>query len=295
MSENAMGILFILMAVSSVVLFLAIMFFGIIKATKALKRAGGLQGIAAQIQAQSASMRPALKYPIVMPTFKARTMLVITVILLFVGLALIAAGWLIQRNEIREARLLQTEGIVVTAKVTGKEISEGEDSDTYYVSYSFSGVANDQHLDINRRDSVPWSFYGRVEYGGKIDIIYARSDPRIVRIHALYTPGKVEYWPLIILGGVGMLILLLTLVSRGYYRKATRLDNEGMLADVLLLDCFKHEDSDSVTYYVAYELPGVGPVRHSVSKKVYEQLIIGETIRIAYLPDMPKVFRPLWE
>jgi hypothetical protein len=290
-----MSLLFILMAVGFVVLFVAIILFWIIKAGKTLQRAGGLQGIAAQIQAQAASLRPALKYPIVAPIYKARTALTTTVFLLFVGLALLAAGWLIQRHQIREVRLLQTEGLVVTARVTDKDISEGEDSDTYYVSYSFSGVAHDQRLDINRRDSVPQSFYDRVEYGGKIDIVYARSDPRVIRILALYTPGKVAYGPLIILGGLGMVVLLLMLAFYGQYRKAVRLDNEGVPANVMVLDSFKHEDSDSVSYYVAYELPGAGPVRHSVAKNVYEQLVIGDTVKIVYLPDMPKVFRPVWE
>jgi len=295
MNENTMSILFILMAVSFVVLFVAITFFWVIKASKALKRAGGLQGIAAQLQAQAASARPALHYPVVMPTFQARTALVTTVFLVLIGLGLLAAGWLIQRNQIRAVRLLQTEGLVVTARVTDKDISEGENGDTYYVSYSFSGVAHDQRLDINRRDSVPRSFYDRVEYGGKIDIVYARSDPRIVRIYALYAPGKVEYLPLLILGGLGTLVLLLMLAFFGQYRKAVRLDNDGVPVNVVVLDSFKHEDSDSVSYYVAYELPGTGPVRQSVTKKIYEQVVIGDTIKIVYLPDTPKVFRPLWE
>lgn len=262
---------------------------------KAVKRSGGVQGIAAQLQAQVAGMRPAWQYPIVAPIWPAGTALGCGVAMVLLGLVLVAGGWFWQQHLIREMRLLQNEGVVAVAVVTAQRISESDDSETYYVTFAFTAGANDQRMDVQREVSVPESFYKRVEYGSKIEVIYARSDPHVVKIRALYTPGSVVYWPLILLGGLGMLCLFFAWLLFGVYRNARRLDEEGITTSVALLDCFEHSDSDSTTYYVAYELPGGGPVRQIVEKKIYDQLSAGQTFRLTYLPDKPKVFRPLWE
>ncbi len=274
-----------------------LLFTGVIVAqmTKAVKRAGGLQGIANQMQAISAALRPAWKYPVVAPLWPAGTALGCAVSLGLLGLILVVGGWLAQQHHIREVRLLQNEGVGAVAVVTAQRISESDDSETYYVTFAFTAVANDQRVEVQEEVSVPESFYERVEYGSKIEVVYARSDPEIVKIHAFYTPGKIEYWWLIGLGSLGALCLFFTWLLFGVYRNARRLDAEGMSARVTLLDCFEHSDSDSTTYYLAYELPGVGPVRQVVEKKIYDRLSVGQSFSLIYLPDNPKLFRPLWE
>ncbi|HNT75068.1 MAG TPA: DUF3592 domain-containing protein [Anaerolineae bacterium] len=273
-----------------------LLFTGVIvyQITKAVKRAGGVQGIANQMQAQAAAIRPAWHYPIAAPIWPAGTALGCGVAMALLGLVLVGGGWFWQQYLIREMRLLQNEGVVATAVVAAQRISESDDSETYYVTFAFTAVANDQRVDVRREVSVPESFYERVEYGSQIEVVYARSDPRIVKIRAMYTPGKVAYWPLILLGGLGALCLFFAWLLFGTYRNARRLDEEGLTTSVVLVDCFEHSDSDSTSYYVAYELPGGGPIRHTVEKKIYDRLSAGQTFRLAYLPDNPKIFRPLW-
>ncbi len=276
---------------------IGLLFTGVIvyQMTKAVKRAGGLQGIANQMQAQAAALRPAWQYPVVAPIWPAGTALGCGFSLGLLGLILVAGGWLAQQHHIREVRLLQTEGVVGVASITRQRISESDDSETYYVTFAFTAIANDHRVEVRKEVSVPESFYERVEYGSQIEVVYARSDPHVVKIRAFYTPGKVEYWWLIGLGSLGALCLFFTWLLLGVYRNARRLDAEGLVARVTLLDCFEHSDSESTTYYVAYELPGVGPVRQGVEKKIYNRLSVGQTFNLVYLPDNPKLFRPLWE
>ncbi len=248
-----------------------------------------------QWQAQADALPPSRQYTIVAPTWKTTTVRNVSLMVFLLGLLLIAGGGLAQWDQIRQERLLQTEGVETTARITDKRISGGDDSDTYYVYYTFTAVGNDEKWEIGRKDSVSEAFYDQVEYGGLLPVIYVRSNPRILRIRALYTPGRVEYWPLVIFGGLGLMCCLVSWVLFRGYRTAQRLDDEGIPTATPLLDCWQEENSDSVIYYAAYELPGVGPVRQIVDKATYERLHVGDALRLVYLPDRPKTFRVQWE
>jgi hypothetical protein len=189
---------------------------------------------------------------------------------------------------------LQTEGVETIARITDKRISSSDDSDTYYVYYTFTASGNDERQETSRKDSVSEDFYDQVEYGGSLPVIYVRSNPTIIRIRALYTPGRVEYWPIVIFGGLGLTCCLLSWALFKDYRTAQRLDDEGVPTTTPLLDCWQEETSDSVLYYVAYTLPGVGPVRQLVEKAMYDRLHVGDAVRLVYLPDRPKTFRVQW-
>ncbi len=292
MSLPTIFVILIFLFIGGVALSFVILF--ATQTSKAAKGARGLQGIADQMQTQLAGMRPAWRYPIVTPTWQAGEALGVCVALLLLGLTLIGAGWFLQQRHIHEVQLLKNEGVVAVANIADQRISENDDSETYYVTFAFTAGADDQRVEVQREVSVPESFYDRVEYGSKIEVVYARSDPHIVRIRALYTPGKIKYWWLIFLGGAGGLCLLFAWIVLGIYRNANRLDEEGMSTTTVLLDCFEHSDSDNTAYYLVYDLPGVGPIRHIVEKRVYNRLTIGDTFSLVYLPDNPKIFRPLW-
>ncbi|MBN2005823.1 MAG: hypothetical protein JXA21_20870 [Anaerolineae bacterium] len=292
MSLQSIFVILILLFVGGVALSFVILF--VTQIGRVGKGTGRLQGIVNQMQAQGTGLRSAWRYPIVAPTLHTGTALAGSIILLLVGLIMISAGGFMQQHHINEVRLLEKEGVVAVANVTAKRVHRGDDSDTYYVTFAFTAAENGQQVDVKKEAKAPRNFYDHVEYGSKIEVVYAHSAPRLVRIRALYTPGKVEYWWMICLGGAGVLCLLFAWMLHGIYRNASHLDSEGVRATTLLLDRFEHSDSDSTSYYVAYDLPGVGPIRHSVEKGIYDWLVIGDTVNLVYLPDNPKIFRPLW-
>ena len=285
----------IIATASFVAVFVIIIVSQVVKTSQKLKRAGGVSGLIANLHAQATTLPPSRQYPGLAPMWKTQTLLWSGVGISLLGLLLLGGGWFAQHDHIRQVRLLETEGVTTTARITDKTISSSDDSDTYYIHYTFTAVVDDQRVEINRKTSVSEQFYDRVEYGGALPVVYARSDPRVVRIQALYTPGKVEYWRLIILGGLGMLCCWLAWRIFRTYGDAHRLDNEGVQATVRVLECYVDDsDSDSTSYYVIYELPGFGPIRQSVDAGRYRQLTVGDLVRVTYLPDQPKIFRPQW-
>ena len=294
MSPSVNFLLVLVFIVGCFVIVVAVLFYQVLKGRGAFHRNGGIQETLKHWQAQAEALPPSRTYSLVAPAEKAATLRAISLVVLLIGLLLTATGGVAQWEQIRQERLLQTEGVETTARITDKRISSGDDSDTYYVYYTFTAVGNDERREISRKDSVPEELYDQVEYGGSLPIIYARNNPKIMRIRALYTPGRVSYWPLVISGGLGLLCYLSSWALFRSYRTAQRLDDEGIPTTTPLLDCWHEEASDSVFYYAAYALPGVGPVRQIVDKPTYDRLRVGDTVRLVVLPDQPKTFRVQW-
>ena len=117
----------------------------------------------------------------------------------------------------------------------------------------------------------------------------------MVRALVKYKPGRVNYLPGIIGGIVGIVAFLLTTAFFRGYRNAMRLDIEGVMTTTTILDLYESSDSDSTTYYVAYTLPDGEQIRHSVLSRVYNTLHVGDAVRIVYLMENPRIFRPEWE
>lgn len=241
------------------------------------------------------SEHPSMAYPVVSPTWSSSCTLMLSLAALIFGLGLIVAGVFIQGREIQKAQLLAQEGIRTSATVIDKEISEDDDgNETYYIRFAFIEGQEANRNEVQHRQSVPKDVYNRAEHGGRIEIIYAPSNPRIARITATYVPNQVSYWPLTLLGGVGVLLLLFLPMSFKLSGQAQRLDTEGVTVTTSIVDLYESSDSDGSSYYVAYEVPSRGHIRHGVSRGIYRRLRVGETITVRYLPDNPKLFRPVW-
>jgi hypothetical protein len=212
--------------------------------------------------------------------------------LLLATFAVFGIGILFQMRQIREAQLLEREGVPGQATITERSTYESEDgSDTYYIHYMLRG----EGWQVTRRESVPRSMYRTAEPGAPIAVIYAPSNPQISRIAARYRPGAVSYMPLLIAGLVALVFGLMALFFFSQYLKASRLDEQGVLAPVKILDMYTSSDSDSTTHYVAYRVPGGEPIRHSVQSKIYRRLAVGDQVTVRYLLNDPTLFRPEWK
>ncbi len=235
----------------------------------------------------------AAAYPTRSPTLRSRTALLL-VLLMLADIALTAGlSIYFQRENIRQAQLLQREGVVARATVVAKEIEEDDEGDeTYYVTYTFrSNPGRPQEREITCRDSVSEMLYGQIEPGGTIEVIYARSEPTVVRLTAGYRPGAIDWLPAglgaaIGLPSVGALVWFFSL-----YRRATRLDEQGTPGLAEVLDKYEVAGSDSTSRYIVFRLPGGTPFRCSVGKPHYDRLQVGAQVEVLYLPDDPRIFR----
>lgn len=263
---------------------------------KNIEAVGGLEGLEAA-HLRMAEERPAAIVPVVTPVGQVKTARLVWLILALSALLCFGVGGFIQYRAIRSARLLENEGVVARATVTEKRISEDDDGDeTYYVTYTFGAQSSDAGLQqVKRKESVHYEVFAQVEEGGRLDVIYARSDPKVARILANYESGKVSYLPIFVGGIIGLVEALLAAAFYRRFQNAVRLDAEGIPTTATVLDLFVTSGEDSATYYVAYNLPDGQKIRHTVSPAIYKRLHVGDSLRIVYLPDNPKVFRPEWE
>ncbi|HNT77938.1 MAG TPA: hypothetical protein PKH77_23230 [Anaerolineae bacterium] len=102
------------------------------------------------------------------------------------------------------------------------------------------------------------------------------------------------YWPLILLGSGGLLGIALVKNPFEKFREARRLDREGVAVTTPLLACFEGAADGDMTFYVAYALPGVGPIRHPVAYRIFKRVKAGDPITVVYHPQSPRLFRPRW-
>lgn len=266
------------------------------KVKSAVEAAGGLEGLKAAYL-REAEAHPARAFQAVTPVSSTATARTASLIFAFSLLLTCGVAGFFQVHAIRETQLLGAEGVVTAATVVEKKITEDDDGDeTYYVTYTFNVSSPEAGMQqVQRKESVPYEVFVYVAAGGQIEVIYARSDPQVVRVTAKYKPGRVNYLPGIIGGIVGIVVFLLTTTFFRGYRNAVRLDTEGIMATTTILDLYESSDSDSTSYYVAYTLPDGQQIRHSVLSRVYKTLHVGDAVRIVYLMENPGIFRPEWE
>ena len=266
------------------------------KVKRTVEAAGGLEGLKAA-HLRAAEEHPARALPSVTPVSKTTTARTLSLIFGFSLVLSCGVAGFFQVRAIREAKLLADEGVTTKATVVAKSISEDDDGDeTYYLTYAFSASSPEAGTqEVQRKESVPYEVFAQVGEGSQIEVIYARSDPKVVRTLAKYEPGRVNYLPAIIGGVVGIVDLLLTMAFFRSYQNAVRLDMEGLMASTTILDLYESSSSDSTSYYVAYTLADGQQIRHTVLSRIYKTLHVGDAVRIVYLMDNPRVFRPEWE
>ncbi|MBN2389869.1 MAG: hypothetical protein JXR84_04050 [Anaerolineae bacterium] len=270
---------------------LALLIFILSRVSRRLKNIGGVEGLRQRLQQELKASAPV--YPAVSPTPTPGKALGCSMAVLLLMVATMAVGAFVQQREVREVRRLQTEGVVAVARVDDKKVDrDSEDGDTYSIYYTFRAVApNGATRDYAQWEDVPLAFYNRMPVGATLEVVYVPGAPDINRLRKFYTPGKVRYWGIFIGLGAALPCLALGAGQLTRYRNARRLDDEGMQVTTRVLDHYTHTDSDGNSYYIIYELPGVGRVRQAVTRKVQAQLSPGSPIRLTYLPDNPRIFR----
>jgi len=194
---------------------------------------------------------------------------------------------------------LQREGVGTTAMIVEMEVDDGDDSTTYYVYYQFTGVANNEAVKIEDRDTVPYLLYSTLKVEQRIEILYASSDPTLTAIKADFHPPN-PLLPLLF-SGMGILFTAIggAMVNGGIrgQHHLNRLRDSGRQIQGVIFDHWEDKDSDGdATYFVAYAFKvqargGSGKIisKAEQNRSAYQKYRIGESVLVRYLPDDPTV------
>jgi uncharacterized OB-fold protein len=194
---------------------------------------------------------------------------------------------------------LTSEGVTVQGVVTKTEIDDSDGSTSYYIYYRFTAPLQNEGKTFEHYDSVNQAIYNSVETGGKVEIIYAASDPQLSFVKADF--GSPSLWVPIVGGGMSLLFvgIGLTMIIPGFQagKRLLKLSSQGQVAQATVFDRWEQTDSESSSYYVAYAFKvsekQTGQQRiisnAEASMQAYKNLKLGEKVRVKFLPDNPQV------
>jgi hypothetical protein len=114
-----------------------------------------------------------------------------------------------------EYELLTKEGLWTKGQVVDRRVEISDDDDdgtttTYYVTYEFFVPESGERIEID--DAVSLDIYNHVEKGGRVELIYAKSDPEIARLKAEFVaPTKFDLMIVVCFPMFGLPFVLLGL------------------------------------------------------------------------------------
>lgn len=194
---------------------------------------------------------------------------------------------------------LSSEGLRTAAIITDLEVRPEDDSDSYYVYYQFLARIQGDTANFQGSDEVGSAFFNRLRVGQTIEVFYWPADPSLSAVKAELKPPSMTL--LLCFGGMGGLFTLIGLVmifsSFMGIVNTIRLRLGGQVARGTVFKKWTETDSDNdTTYFVAFafraEIPdkGVLLIPHAEqNKKIYDNVPVGGTLTVRYLPDNPKI------
>jgi len=199
-------------------------------------------------------------------------------------------------NEFITYTRLNNEGMTAQGTVTNMVVDDSDDSTVYNVSYRYTASVNGDRTNFESTDSISESVYNKLEMGGNVDVIYAKSDPKTSAIKAdwslpdLRALAFVSIFELIGLA-LGFWMLKIGATAGSNYLK---LRSKGEETQATIFDAWEESSSDSTSYYVAYayQVPQFGKqifTNAEQSMQAYKKLNIGDRAPLRYLPDDPKI------
>lgn len=133
--------------------------------------------------------------------------------------------------------VIMQQGMTTTAEYIDRRISSSDDSDSYYVSYEYT-VANNLYT---YEQHVSEDIYNRAEVGGRVDIVYARSNPEVAAVQGTNNPpiGFI----LFSLVWNGLIFAIIWLLIK-FSRQQKLLEKNGRLIRGEVLQSTQTKDSD---------------------------------------------------
>jgi hypothetical protein len=180
---------------------------------------------------------------------------------------------------------LSNEGVIVRGTVTKLEVDDSGDSTSYDVYYRFNVPVNGDRITIEDKDSVSESIYSKLETGGSVEVIYAKSEPETSAVRLNWGPP--DFWgPLFVFTFefIGLAFggwMLSTGIKAG--KNNLNLHSKGQETAAIVFDRWEESGSETSTYYVAYayQVPGYGKqifTNAEQSSQAYQKLKIGDRV-----------------
>lgn len=164
-------------------------------------------------------------------------------------------------------------GVTTPGAITGKRISIGDDSDTYYVifEYVYNGSS------YSGEQSVDYSFYDRAERGAYVDVLLLPENPGIVKLADHNEPPTFLVFFAVCWNGIVWTIAIGMFSASGRYRQLMR---EGQMIRGEIASIKGHTDSDDdyiITVEYAFRAPDdgtliIGKQRHTRNDLKRERL-----------------------
>lgn len=213
----------------------------------------------------------------------------------------IVVGIMTYMRDRQEYTLLQAEGQKTQARITDRDYESDDDGETYYVTFTYKVRVNGDLQNFTERVSVTNSLYNALPEGAQTTVIYAPSDPSIVRLEAGFNPPSVllpiffTLIPLIFIA-VGIWMIAGGIESMSDERSLKR---RGQDALATVTEIWDETDSEGDrTTYIAYTFQAQD--RHGSSQTVdcaekYTPALrgarVGKQLMVRYLPDNPRIAR----
>ncbi len=133
--------------------------------------------------------------------------------------------------------VINQQGMTTTARYIDRRMSSSDDSDSYYVTYQYSLNST----DYTREQQVAKALYNNAEVGGRVEIVYARSNPQIAAIEGTNNlPLSLLIFSLI----WNAFVLIPIWLGIKFYRQYKLLEREGRLVQGEILRVMHSLDSD---------------------------------------------------
>lgn len=172
-------------------------------------------------------------------------------------------------------RRLDEYGVTANGVFTGRHISSGEDSDSYYVDYRF--VYNNEMY--TGREQVEWDFYNRTQTGAPTTLVLLPDDPTTSRI-AGYNERR--NFPMIFAVIWNSIVGLFLLIGFFVMRSHNKLMREGRVVHGRVIEAHGHTDSDN-NYIVSVKYDFIAPDTQEVINGYHSQTL--NSLRNAPLPQ----------
>lgn len=133
--------------------------------------------------------------------------------------------------------VIMQQGMATTAQYIDRRVSSSDDSDSHYVTYQYTvGDTRYTHEQQVRED-----MYNRAEVGGRVEVVYARSNPQIAAVEGTNSPPiGFLLFSLLWNGIIGGVVWF----SIKFYRQQKLLEQKGQLIRGEVLNSTQSKDSD---------------------------------------------------
>jgi hypothetical protein len=196
----------------------------------------------------------------------------------------------------RAYTVLRASGVPLEAVIISHRVDEGEDRDTYYVTYQYTAPSpQGGQQQFSREEEVSENEATTLQPGSPVTVLYDPANPQTARLQAGFGPPVFkDYFKVVfLLLGLGMLILAVVLL-----RQIISLRLYGQTTSGIVIDRWVESSSASDAHCIAYRFQALQAnglarqvTRAEEHYKAYEKFHPGDTVQIRYLPDKPEICR----